>query len=163
MLDRPAAKRRKSGDGLSAASSDAAAADGASTDVRRSVARSPSVAASAAVETVTLEDAQEAGGADQPETAAGGAAKIDVAEVAVVTYVKGSKPRGLREKLGDRPLRLILVGHNPSEHAWYAYVGTAGSRDASVRHLKRALGPRILRMSTKIRPRGRQRQDPRPH
>lgn len=25
---------------------------------------------------------------------------------------------GLVEKLGDVPLRLIIVGHNPSEHAW---------------------------------------------
>lgn len=25
---------------------------------------------------------------------------------------------GLPEKLGDAPLRLIIVGHNPSEHAW---------------------------------------------
>ena len=26
--------------------------------------------------------------------------------------------RGLVPKLGTKPLRLILVGHNPSEHAW---------------------------------------------
>lgn len=25
---------------------------------------------------------------------------------------------GLPEKLGDQPLRLIIVGHNPSDHAW---------------------------------------------
>ena len=25
---------------------------------------------------------------------------------------------GLAEKLGDRPLRLVIVGHNPSAHAW---------------------------------------------
>lgn len=25
---------------------------------------------------------------------------------------------GLPEKLGSEPLRLIIVGHNPSEHAW---------------------------------------------
>lgn len=25
---------------------------------------------------------------------------------------------GVPEKLGDAPLRLIIVGHNPSEHAW---------------------------------------------
>ncbi|KAF8069663.1 Tdg [Scenedesmus sp. PABB004] len=29
-----------------------------------------------------------------------------------------SPPGGLPEKLGDAPLRLMLVGHNPSEHAW---------------------------------------------
>ncbi|KXZ56817.1 hypothetical protein GPECTOR_1g736 [Gonium pectorale] len=27
-------------------------------------------------------------------------------------------PRGVPEKLGDAPLRLVIVGHNPSEHAW---------------------------------------------
>ncbi|EFJ51932.1 hypothetical protein VOLCADRAFT_116135 [Volvox carteri f. nagariensis] len=27
-------------------------------------------------------------------------------------------PRGVPEKLGDQPLRLIIVGHNPSAHAW---------------------------------------------
>eukprot|EP00878_Enallax_costatus_P024506 GHUV01026156.1.p1 GENE.GHUV01026156.1~~GHUV01026156.1.p1 ORF type:complete len:311 (+),score=70.48 GHUV01026156.1:99-1031(+) len=27
--------------------------------------------------------------------------------------------RGLPEKLGQAPLRLILIGHNPSEHAWH--------------------------------------------
>ncbi len=27
-------------------------------------------------------------------------------------------PAGVPEKLGDRPLRLIIVGHNPSAHAW---------------------------------------------
>jgi len=26
--------------------------------------------------------------------------------------------KGLPEKLGDLPLRMIIVGHNPSEHAW---------------------------------------------
>ena len=25
---------------------------------------------------------------------------------------------GVPEKLGDHPLRLIIVGHNPSDHAW---------------------------------------------
>ena len=25
---------------------------------------------------------------------------------------------GLPERLGDQPLRLIIVGHNPSDHAW---------------------------------------------
>ena len=25
---------------------------------------------------------------------------------------------GVPEKLGDQPLRLIIVGHNPSDHAW---------------------------------------------
>ncbi|GIL42815.1 hypothetical protein Vafri_192 [Volvox africanus] len=27
-------------------------------------------------------------------------------------------PPGVPEKLGDRPLRLVIVGHNPSAHAW---------------------------------------------
>lgn len=27
---------------------------------------------------------------------------------------------GLPERLGDHPLRLIIVGHNPSDHAWWA-------------------------------------------
>jgi TDG/mug DNA glycosylase family protein len=27
-------------------------------------------------------------------------------------------PGGVPEKLGDAPLRLIIVGHNPSSHAW---------------------------------------------
>ncbi len=27
-------------------------------------------------------------------------------------------PASLPEKLGDHPLRLIIVGHNPSDHAW---------------------------------------------
>lgn len=31
---------------------------------------------------------------------------------------------GLPEKLGDQPLRLIIVGHNPSDHAWYAATTT---------------------------------------
>ena len=26
---------------------------------------------------------------------------------------------GLPEKLGDQPLRLVIVGHNPSDHAWW--------------------------------------------
>ncbi len=25
---------------------------------------------------------------------------------------------GVPEKLGDQPLRLVIVGHNPSDHAW---------------------------------------------
>ena len=25
---------------------------------------------------------------------------------------------GVPEKLGDKPLRLVIVGHNPSDHAW---------------------------------------------
>lgn len=25
---------------------------------------------------------------------------------------------GVPERLGDQPLRLIIVGHNPSDHAW---------------------------------------------
>lgn len=29
-------------------------------------------------------------------------------------------PTGVPELLGDAPLRLILVGHNPSDHAWCA-------------------------------------------
>lgn len=29
------------------------------------------------------------------------------------------QPAGLAlEKMGDQPLRLVIVGHNPSEHAW---------------------------------------------
>ena len=31
---------------------------------------------------------------------------------------KRASGRGLVPKLGTKPLRLILVGHNPSEHAW---------------------------------------------
>jgi hypothetical protein len=29
-------------------------------------------------------------------------------------------PAGVPELLGDAPLRLVLVGHNPSDHAWCA-------------------------------------------
>ncbi|GIL73170.1 hypothetical protein Vretimale_4762 [Volvox reticuliferus] len=32
--------------------------------------------------------------------------------------VPAPPPRGVPEKLGDRPLRLVIVGHNPSAHAW---------------------------------------------
>lgn len=32
--------------------------------------------------------------------------------------VKGP-PKGLPPKLGERALRLIIVGHNPSEQAWH--------------------------------------------
>ena len=123
VLDQPSAKRRKSGNGLSATSRDGTAANGSSAKEARSpAARSPSGAAAAAIEAVSIEEArEEVDGADQPRTAAGGAGGISVAEVAAATYVKGSKPRGLPEKLGDMPLRLILVGHNPSEHAWCAH------------------------------------------
>lgn len=34
------------------------------------------------------------------------------------TSVVKVEPEGLSEKLGSKPLRLILVGHNPSAHAW---------------------------------------------
>ena len=124
VLERPSAKRRKSSDGVETAQpASAAAGSSPSAAVHEAVARSPSGLASAAVEAVTITDAREPAGANvgsgvdqQP----GSAARIEVAGVAAATHVKGSKPRGLPEKLGDRPLRLILVGHNPSDHAWCA-------------------------------------------
>ena len=32
---------------------------------------------------------------------------------------------GLPEKLGDQPLRLVIVGHNPSDHAWWVISAAA--------------------------------------
>ncbi|GLC44399.1 uracil DNA N-glycosylase Thp1 [Pleodorina starrii] len=43
------------------------------------------------------------------------AARVRAARAAAVA---SGPPRGVPEKLGDRPLRLIVVGHNPSAHAW---------------------------------------------
>lgn len=42
-----------------------------------------------------------------------------IATVARLRAVMSCPPKGVPEKLGDRPLRLILIGHNPSAHAWY--------------------------------------------
>ena len=124
VLERPSAKRRKGGEGLETAQPGTAAAPSSpSASVHEAVARSPSGLASAAVEAVMITDAREPDGANVGSGVgqqAGTAARIEVAGVAAATYVKGSKPRGLPEKLGDRPLRLILVGHNPSDHAWCA-------------------------------------------
>ncbi len=124
VLERPSAKRRKSGEGLETAQPGSiAAASSPSATADEAVAQSPSGLASAAVEAVTITDDREADGANVGSGVgqqAGNAARIAVAGVAAATYVKGSKPRGLPEKLGDRPLRLMLVGHNPSDHAWCA-------------------------------------------
>ncbi len=125
VLERPSAKRRRSGEGLETVQpGNAAAASSPSAAAHEAAARSPSGLASSAVEAVTItDDAREPDGANVGSDVgqqAGGAARLEVAGVAAATYVKGSKPRGLPEKLGDRPLRLMLVGHNPSDHAWCA-------------------------------------------
>lgn len=53
-----------------------------------------------------------------PERGAGSQKGRQVATVARLRALMGCPPKGVPEKLGDRPLRLILVGHNPSDHAW---------------------------------------------
>ena len=50
-----------------------------------------------------------------------GVQRISAATTTNVTEADGggkSCPPGLPEKLRDRPLRLVIVGHNPSAHAW---------------------------------------------
>lgn len=43
---------------------------------------------------------------------------MQVAAVERLKVQKGSEPKTVPEKLGGIPLRLILIGHNPSDHAW---------------------------------------------
>ena len=48
------------------------------------------------------------------------AATLVKAELTPAAVQGQPAPAGVPELLGDAPLRLVLVGHNPSDHAWCA-------------------------------------------
>ena len=51
-------------------------------------------------------------------------------------------PAGVPELLGDAPLRLVLVGHNPSDHAWCAAsTQSSSSRQSHRRAYRVACAP----------------------
>lgn len=57
-----------------------------------------------------------AGAADRPTASDGSALPTSPGQTPGMH--SSSPAKGLPEKLGDQPLRLIIVGHNPSETAW---------------------------------------------
>ncbi|GLI69099.1 hypothetical protein VaNZ11_013645 [Volvox africanus] len=83
------------------------------TPTGRKTTRSTSwVPAGAAGSDATSSGRRTRSGSSKPSTSASPSPSL------LVRGPRGVPPRGVPEKLGDRPLRLVIVGHNPSAHAW---------------------------------------------